>query len=148
MATEINLAEMFLRYDYAEAKDLAKSFLTLNSGILVFSIAFSEKVIEYRTASMPAKLAMVGSWALGILAIILSGAAICCLAVAAGFAVYGGDFFGMAQNAYILLLLAGASFVTSLIALVASAVLSMRARLKDAIASGSASASKAGSELD
>jgi hypothetical protein len=30
----------FLTYDYAEAKDLAKSFLTLIAAILVFSITF------------------------------------------------------------------------------------------------------------
>ena len=37
----------FLTYDYAEAKDLAKAFLTLISVILVFSITFSDKVINF-----------------------------------------------------------------------------------------------------
>jgi hypothetical protein len=39
--------ETFLKYDYAETKDLAKDFLTLVSAILVFSLTFAEKIVNF-----------------------------------------------------------------------------------------------------
>jgi hypothetical protein len=40
----------FLKYDYAETKDLSKSFLTLVAAILVFSLTFSEKIVDFSTS--------------------------------------------------------------------------------------------------
>jgi hypothetical protein len=37
--------QKFLVFLYPEIKDLAKHFLTLISGVLVFSVTFSEKII-------------------------------------------------------------------------------------------------------
>ena len=37
----------FLKYDYGETKDLCKSFLTLVSALLVFSVTFSEKIVAF-----------------------------------------------------------------------------------------------------
>ena len=41
----------FLAYDYMEAKDMAKAFLTLVSAILVGTITFSEKIVNFETAT-------------------------------------------------------------------------------------------------
>ena len=35
----------FMRYDFAEMKDVCKEFLTLVAGILVFSVTFAEKIV-------------------------------------------------------------------------------------------------------
>ena len=37
-----------ITYDYGEAKDLAKAFLTLVSAILVGTIIFSEKIVNFQ----------------------------------------------------------------------------------------------------
>jgi hypothetical protein len=43
--------EKFLKFLYPEIKDLAKHFLTLLSGILVFSVTFSEKIVPVSEAT-------------------------------------------------------------------------------------------------
>ena len=55
---EGSAAELFLRYDYTETKDLAKAFLTLVSSILVISITFSEKVLGGQSARWRSRLAL------------------------------------------------------------------------------------------
>jgi hypothetical protein len=119
-------AGLFVKYNYAEAKDLAKSFLTLTSAVLAFSIAFSDKVVNFATARHSAKVAMAVAWSLIVLSVILSGSAICFIAWAAGAAVYGTSDIGLpAQISYLLLLLSGAAFVGGLIAMVMSAMISL-----------------------
>src|SRR5689334_5634133 len=66
----------FLTYDYGEAKDLAKSFLTLVSAILVGTITFSEKIVNFQTASTAQRLLVIASWTFFVLSIVLSGVAI------------------------------------------------------------------------
>jgi hypothetical protein len=63
----------FLTYDYTEAKDLGKAFLTLMSAILVFSITFSEKIVDFQKGSQQAKRKLFWSWNLIVTAIILCG---------------------------------------------------------------------------
>lgn len=120
------LSELFLKYDYAETKDLAKAFLTLNSATLVFSVAFAEKVVGLEAGFRAGKAAMLGAWSAFLVAIAITGMAICVLALAAGRAVYGGDFEGEAMRAYGLLLGGGALYVVGLGALIVAAALSMR----------------------
>jgi hypothetical protein len=43
-------AKTFLDFVYPEVKDLCKHFLTLVTGILVFSVTFSEKIVIFQTA--------------------------------------------------------------------------------------------------
>lgn len=52
----------FLTYDYGEAKDLAKAFLTLVSAVLVGTITFSEKIVNFQTASFIQRRLVIGSW--------------------------------------------------------------------------------------
>jgi len=125
MAEPSGLAALFLKYDYAETKDFAKSFLTLASGILVFSIAFSEKVVDVRVATFKARLAMAIAWVALILSIVACGVALCFLSLAAGEAVYGGNFEVTAFSSYKWITLAGVLFVTGLLSMVTAAVISL-----------------------
>src|SRR5262245_40530737 len=61
-------SKVFLAFKYPEIKDLLKHFLTLISASLVFSITFSEKIIDFNNATMGARIAVIGAWALLILA--------------------------------------------------------------------------------
>jgi len=44
------LNDMFMRYDYAEAKDLCKHFLTTVIAVLVFSLTFADKIVNFAAA--------------------------------------------------------------------------------------------------
>jgi hypothetical protein len=120
-----SLAQLFLKYDYTETKDLAKSFLTLTSGLLVFSVSFSERAINAKGAALMARISLGASWVLMIIAIVICGLAICFLSWAAGEAVYGGSFEANAFKAYGLLFLSGCCFVVGLLALVVAAIVSL-----------------------
>jgi hypothetical protein len=67
------LAQLFLKYDYTETKDLSKQFLTLVVAVLVFSLTFSEKIVEFRHASTITRTWLVSAWTAFILSIILCG---------------------------------------------------------------------------
>jgi hypothetical protein len=66
----------FLAFLYPEIKDLAKHFLTLVSGVLVFSAAFSDRIISFGLATRFQKIALVIAWLLWIGAVVLIGLAI------------------------------------------------------------------------
>ena len=68
--------EIFLKYEYAEATNLAKSFLTLIAAILVFSVTFSERVVGFQTAGRSSRVLLVTSWSLIFISIITCGVAI------------------------------------------------------------------------
>jgi hypothetical protein len=44
-----------VKFDYAETKDLCKSFLTPISAVLVFCVALSEKIVGLAGAGLPPK---------------------------------------------------------------------------------------------
>ena len=111
-------SQLFLQYDYAETKDLAKSFLTLTAAILVFSLTLSEKFIDLQKASNATRTIVLLAWASFFSSIALCGLAICFISLAGGQAVYGGPFFETAQSAYFLLVGAGGLFVAGLFALI------------------------------
>jgi hypothetical protein len=48
-------AKLFLQYNYLETKDLCKHFITIIIAVLVFSLTFSEKIIDFKNASTLAK---------------------------------------------------------------------------------------------
>jgi hypothetical protein len=81
-------AELFMKYDYPEAKDLCKHFLTTVVAVLVFSLTFAEKIIDFKTATPLAKYSLLGGWCAFMLAIILSGIGLAYITVAAGRIVY------------------------------------------------------------
>lgn len=55
-------AELVLKYDYPETKDMCKQFLTLITTVLVISLTFSEKVIQFSAANVYSKWSLVTAW--------------------------------------------------------------------------------------
>jgi hypothetical protein len=121
----------FLQYDYAETKDLLKTFLTLISATLVFSITFSEKVIGLRDAAISSKRALLTAWSLLIVALISSGLAMCFIAAAAGKSIYKSiplldwNYGTLALISWAFVLLAGIAYVGGLIAMALAGARSM-----------------------
>ena len=76
-------AEIFMKYDYTETKELLKVFMTLVSGILVFSVVFSEKVVGLRNSSISTKYILIASWGLLIFSLLSAGLAMSFIAAAA-----------------------------------------------------------------
>jgi hypothetical protein len=128
MISPADLPDLFLKFDYPEARELAKAFLGLNTAILVFSLTFADRVVGLAPGYRPAKVALIGAWSVFLLAVAIIGIAIIGLALAGARAVYGGDFEGQAARAYLLLVSAGLLFVVGLSAMIAAAVLKMRLR--------------------
>ena len=121
-------AQKFLTYDYAETKDLCKQFLTLVSGILVFSVTFGEKIVSFREAGARGRRPLFAAWSLFIIAIISCGLGLTILAIAGGEAAYGQSssaFYDTAQKAYLWVIAAGLAFIFGLICLVWAAASSL-----------------------
>jgi hypothetical protein len=73
----------FLEFVYPETKDLCKLFLTLVSGILVFSVTFSEKIVSFQTAGKWARSLLLTAWVMFVIAIISGGSSLTLLFLAA-----------------------------------------------------------------
>jgi hypothetical protein len=126
-------AACFITYDYAEAKDLLKSALTLISGVLVVSITFGEKVVGLRNAPARARRFLVLAWVGLVLAFIAAGLALALMAITAGALVYGQQViygpirpYHLALGGWLSTFAAGGLFVASLVSMVISAVIAMR----------------------
>ena len=121
---EETTAELFLKYDYQETKDLAKAFLTLVSGILVLSITFSDKISGF--THRHTRFALAACWTSLICALIACGFALVLITYAAGEAVYGGaGYFIIAWRSWYLMLVAGVLFAAGLIAMAVAGILSL-----------------------
>lgn len=81
-------AELFVKLDYAESKDLAKTFFTLIAAVLVASITFSEKIVDIHNARRLPLFAMFACWFALLLSICLVGAGVVSMTLAAGVATY------------------------------------------------------------
>lgn len=57
-----NVYELFIEFKYPEIRDLLKQFLTLISATLVFSVTFSERIIDYRRSSAIQRNMVFTSW--------------------------------------------------------------------------------------
>lgn len=57
---ELPDAEMFLKYDYPETKDMC--FLTLITTVLVITVTFSDKIVDFSNASGISKWLVISSW--------------------------------------------------------------------------------------
>jgi len=73
-------SEMFLKYDYAETKDLCKHFLTLVTAVLTFS----EKIVDYRNATPLAKYLLLARRIMFLVAIIACGVGLVYMCLAGG----------------------------------------------------------------
>ncbi len=89
MDSSIPAAELFLKYDYPETRDLMKAFLTVVSATLAFSVAFSDKIVRTHQSDMWVRRCMLSSWVLFFLALGHGGLSVILIATAAGCAIYG-----------------------------------------------------------
>jgi hypothetical protein len=124
-------AELFMKYDYAESKDLCKEFLTLVSGVLVFSVTFAEKIIAFSDHRSRGRWTLFGSWISLIVALILGGIGLALLGMAADVAVHAPDLSRilLLENRSVLFMFwGGVFFVLGLILIVFAGALSMFAR--------------------
>lgn len=86
-------AELFVRFDYTETRDLMKTFITIVSATLVFSISFSEKITRTHEADDAIRRTMFFAWAFFFAAIVAGGGAIVLIAAGASCVVYGAAPF-------------------------------------------------------
>jgi hypothetical protein len=120
-------AKLFLEKDYAETKDLAKTFLTLLSALLVMSITFSEKIVDIHNSRRAPLACMVICWFLMLLAIIFVGAGLATMAVAAGEASYTPqvDYFALEWHAVKLFIGGCLAFGAALLLLIVAGLVSL-----------------------
>ena len=71
LITDFDDARKFLVYGYPEIKSLSIQFLTLLAAILVFSVTFSEKIINFNQTKLPIRLTLAAGWSLLILAVMI-----------------------------------------------------------------------------
>jgi hypothetical protein len=119
-----NDGEVFLKFHFAEAKDLAKHFLTIIAAVLTFSIAFAEKFIGISSAAIYVKVALVACWLFLILALIACGLGLYLIFLAgekaAGGLIYNyrTSFKELARKAYFCLDCAGVLFVLGILIMI------------------------------
>lgn len=123
-------AKIFFDRDYAESKDMAKTFLTLISVILVASITFSEKIVDVNNADLASIIFMVFCWFLLLIAVIACGTGLVYMVVAAGMATYAPDvdYREIGGKGLTLLLASGVSFVCALVSLITAGVTSLASK--------------------
>jgi hypothetical protein len=111
--------ELFLKHDYSEAKDLCKQFLTLNVGVIVFSLTFADKVIEFSKTSEITRVVLLSSWSCLLGSLVGCGIALAYISLAAGQVVYRErkDFQSISERTLVGVVISGALFVLGLIAL-------------------------------
>ena len=112
--------DMFVKFHYAEVKDLAKQFLTLIAGTLVLTVSFSDKIVPL-SGALPAQKWLLGICWLSLLAsFVLAGLGIYTNYLAAeqarGALIYDykTSFQSLAKRSYRFLDLAGVLFAASL----------------------------------
>lgn len=115
--------EMFITFYYSEVKDLSKSFLTLVSGILAFSVTFSSTILDYPNTSASQVVYLIISWFFLIIAIIAAGSGIYTNFVSANIAQKAImekreneiEFKSLTKVPYLVISFAGVAFVIGLI---------------------------------
>jgi hypothetical protein len=120
-------AKLFLENDYAESKDLSKTFLTLISALLVASITFSEKIVDVHNAEITSLSLMIICWALLLVAIVACGTGLAYMTTAAGIAAYAPtlDYRVFSTRGVLLFLTSGVTFVFALLSLIGAGIVSL-----------------------
>jgi hypothetical protein len=125
----------FLEFSYKEIKDLGEKFLTVVVAVLVFSLTFSDKIVDFPRASSRIRLLLITSWAMFIAAIASCGLGLVLVFVAgvrAQNSAIGIDYqawsvFGWwGVRAGWALLAAGSLFTLGLVLLISSGIASLR----------------------
>ena len=119
--------ELFLKYDYVEAKDLCKQFLTVNVTVVVFSLTFSDKVVVFASAPQSSRLLLVVSWSCLLASIIGCGISLAYISLAAGRVVYNerSDYQRISVRALVGIAVSGVVFVAGLVLLSLTAALTV-----------------------
>jgi hypothetical protein len=113
----------FIKYDFTITEDLCKQFITVVTGVLVFSLTFSEKIISFSTAKKSFRILLGISWASMLFAIIACGLGLTYICIAGGQAVYSGEGYPVAAwTSYKWIIAAGISFIVGLISLIVAAL--------------------------
>lgn len=125
----IKNAKAFLSFYYVEVKDFSKQFLTVVAAVLAVTVTFSEKIVNFATASTLQKVLLMSVWGGCVIAFILGGAAILFI-YDAGVLAKGTETNGTMHNyhkllrrSYNCLLLGGGIFVLSLMLLVVTGLM-------------------------
>lgn len=120
---------MFVKFKYPEIKDLLKHFLTLISASLVFSITFSEKIVNFTEATFTQKATLFSSWGVLIIALGACGLGIYTNYLAAERALerisgtLTSSFEKLAASSYLFQDIAGGLFGLGMVLLVVSAII-------------------------
>ena len=118
--------KLFLDFVYPEVKDLCTHFLTLVAGILVFSVTFSEKIVNFHTAGRWARSFLLGAWVLFVVAIAGGGTSMTALFLAAGRARgREGDWADLMVIGGYILFAAGGAFCFGLLSLAMAGAVSV-----------------------
>ncbi len=121
--------EIFVQFYYPEIKDLSKSFLTLVSGVLAFSVTFSTSIIGFPAASSLQLIILIGAWLFFIIAIISAGTGLYQSFVSANKANRAiiletkEEIGNLVRLPYFMLNVAGSAFVIGLILLASAGIL-------------------------
>ena len=114
-------AESLIKFLYPTAQELCKHFLTVVSGILVFSVTFSEKIVDFHKANRTDRRLLFFAWSVFVLALIGAGTSLVFHVAAAGHAYaapQSSNWIAPMQIGGRLLMAAGVAFVLGLITLV------------------------------
>ncbi len=126
--------DAYIQFKYPEIKDLLKHFLTLISATLVFSVTFSEKVVDFHKSARTQKLTVFLAWILLAVALAACGAGIYLnyltaeAAIAAKSSGNISAFRALEGLSYLAQDLAGLLYVIGLFVLVTSAVVRVRSQ--------------------
>ena len=133
-----NHVEYFIDLGYDEIKTISIRFLTLLTAILVFSITFSEKVVNFDTAKARTKWVLISGWICLVSAITFDGIGIALNVYALASALYDqsineavGNFKSISYleftvRALVSMILGGIFFVFGLVLIVYSGIMSFQ----------------------
>jgi len=117
----------FMQYDYKEVKDLSTQFITLITAVLIFSLTFSEKVVEFKNAQQPIRNLLLISWSLFLASIVGCGLCLVLNTYAASEMLYNegqqSNAFMASHYSALSLLGAGCMFVIGLVLLIVAGFL-------------------------
>jgi len=131
-----NDADKFIKYGYPEIKSLSTQMITLLTSILVFSITFSEKIVNFSNAETYKRQILLLSWTFLILAIVCDGIGLAFNSFALPFAladvhtietdkVNSTEFYEPAARSLSFIVFSGIFFILGLISLIAAGISSM-----------------------
>jgi hypothetical protein len=123
MPTDMTDAELFLKYNYPETKDMCLHFLTLVTAVLAFSLSFAEKVANFPNAGSTGRRVVIIGWCAYLLSIIACGLGLVLNSLAGGDAVYQQvNYRNLGAWAYLFIIIGGFFFIMGLFLSIVSAI--------------------------